>query len=135
MVSEDLLKPPVNVLRVSLHPAGLAPHIANLSGWRLHLISQVRRQLRITRDAGLEALLKELNTYPMPTSAQAAGQESIPADGIAIPLRLTTPGGILSFISTVTVFGTPIEITLSELTMEAFYPADEFPKAALSGQS
>jgi transcriptional regulator with XRE-family HTH domain len=132
MVAEDLLKPPVNVLRVSLHPAGLAPYIANLSGWRHHLISQLRRQFRITRDAALDALLKELNTYPAPPSAEAGAQEGIPADGIAIPLRLTMPSGILSFISTVTVFGTPLEITLSELTMEAFYPADEFTKAALS---
>ena len=65
-VSKDLLKPPVNVLRVSLHPDGLAPYIANISEWRLHLISQLRRQLRITRDAALETLLKELNTYPLP---------------------------------------------------------------------
>src|SRR5581483_7040008 len=122
VVGADLLKPPVNVLRVSLHPAGLAPHIANLAAWRLHLISQARRQFRITRDAALECLLKELETYPAPASAEAAGQESIPMDGIAIPLRLRTPGGILSFISTVTVFGTPLEITLSELTVEAFLP-------------
>jgi transcriptional regulator with XRE-family HTH domain len=134
MVREDLLNPPVNVLRVSLHPAGLAPHIANLAGWRHHLISQLRRQFRITRDAALDALLKELNTYPAPASGDTGAHENFPADGVAIPLRLTTPSGILSFISTVTVFGTPLEITLSELTMEAFYPADEFTKAALSGQ-
>lgn len=133
MVSKDLLAPPINVLRISLHPEGLAPHIANLAGWRHHLLGQLRRQLRITRDAAFEALLKELNTYPVPASAEAGVQDGIPVDGIAIPLRLTTPNGILSFISTVTVFGTPLEITLSELTMEAFYPADEFTKAAVSG--
>jgi hypothetical protein len=97
-------------------------------------MNQVRRQFRITRDAALKGLLKELETYPAPASAEEAGQESIAMDGIAIPLRLRTPGGILSFISTVTVFGTPLEITLSELTMETFYPADEFTRAALSDQ-
>ena len=133
-VSEHLLQPPVNVLRVSLHPDGLAPYIANLSQWRAHLLSQLRRQLRITRDAALETLLKELNAYPSPPSDDSGGEESIPVDAIAIPLRLRTPSGTLSFISTVTVFGTALEVTLSELTMEAFYPADEFTKAALSEQ-
>ena len=132
-VREDLLKPPVNVLRVSLHPAGLAPYIVNIAEWRLHLINQLRRQLRITRDAALSTLLKELETYPFPSSNDATGAESIAPDAIAIPVRLRTPSGILSFISTVTVFGTALEITLSELTMEAFYPADEFTKTALSG--
>ena len=132
-VREDLLQPSVNVLRVTLHPAGLAPCIVNIAEWRLHLINQLRRQLRITRDAVLNTLLKELETYPFPSSDDSAGAESIAPDAIAIPLRLRTPSGTLSFVSTVTVFGTALEITLSELTMEAFYPADEFTKTALSG--
>ena len=132
VVSEDLLKPPVNLLRVSLHPAGLAPHIINLAEWQCHLMNQLRRQWRITRDAALDALLKELSVYPSAASGESLRQESTPADGIAIPLRLMTPRGTLSLLSAVTVFGTAMEITLSELTLEAFYPADEFTRAALS---
>jgi transcriptional regulator with XRE-family HTH domain len=132
--SEDLLKAPVNILRVSLHPAGLAPYIANIREWRLHLLNRLRRQLRITRDAALDTLLKELNGYPLPESDDSEDEEIIPADAIAIPLRLKTPNGTLSFLSTVTIFGTPLEVTLSELTMEVFYPADEFTKATLSAR-
>jgi hypothetical protein len=121
---------------VSLYPNGLAPHIANLGEWRHHLLNQLRRQLRITQDPALDALLRELNEYPLPElrAWDREEKENISADAIAIPLRLKTPNGTLSFLSTVTVFGTPLEITLSELTMEAFYPADEFTKDALIAQ-
>lgn len=131
MADKDLLEPPVNLLRVTLHPAGLAPHIANFAEWRLHLISQLRRQMHITRDPILDSLLKEADSYPSPLDE--VGSPAIPAETIAIPLRLKTPSGTLSFLSTVTVFGTPLEITLSELTMEAFYPADDFTRAVISG--
>jgi hypothetical protein len=117
-----------------LHPDGLAPYIANLAEWRRHLTNQLRRHLRMTGDSALETLLKELNSYPLPPVDDSGERESIPAEAIAIPLRLRTPGGTLSLISTVTVFGTPLEVTLAELTMEAFYPADEFTKATLSAQ-
>ena len=91
--------------------------------------------MRITRDAALATLLSELNSYPFPSHDDSEARDSIPADAIAIPLRLRTSSGTLSFISTVTVFGTALEVTLSELTMEAFYPADEFTRVALSGRS
>jgi hypothetical protein len=127
-VDPELMKPPVNVLRVSLHPRGLAPLIVNLREWRGHLLERLRRQLRITRDAALDKLLKELTAYPIAAHAAAArplqGPTVTGTEEIAVPLKLRTQRGVLSFLSTVTVFGTPVDITLSELTLEAFYPAD-----------
>jgi transcriptional regulator with XRE-family HTH domain len=123
-VDPQLLQGPVNVMRVSLHPRGLAPLIVNLAEWRAHLMDRLRRQFRITRDPVIDALLKELSGY------QSGGGRQVDAkqgqhEEVAVPLRLRTLGGELSFLSTVTVFGTPVEITLSELSLEAFYPADE----------
>ncbi len=123
-----LLAPPVNVLRLSLHPSGLAPAIANLAEWRRHLLERLRHQIAITADARLTRLLAELEAYPG-GEATGAGDHA----GIAVPLRLVTPAGTLSFISTVTVFGTPVDITLSELAVEAFFPADEATARALRG--
>ncbi len=126
-VDPELLKPPVNVLRLSLHPKGLAPLIVNLAEWRHHLIERTRRQVKLTRDPALEALLKEISGYPAPDEKIG----TLPDDEISIPLRIREPGGVLSFFSTITVFGTPVEITLSEISLEAFYPADDFTTAAL----
>jgi transcriptional regulator with XRE-family HTH domain len=131
-VDPGLLKPPANILRISLHPAGLAPRIVNLTEWRGHLLDRLGRQLRITRDHALHELLQELTGYHSdPARTVTGGPHHAPADEIAIPLRLNTPTGVLSFLSTVTVFGTPVEITLSEFTLEAFYPADSETSAAL----
>ena len=133
-VDPALMKPPVNVLRVSLHPRGLAPLIVNLPEWRAHLLERLRRQIRILRDPALDALARELTAYPG-GAARAASHGAPPTgDNIAVPLRLRTHGGVLSFLSTVTVFGTPVEITLSELSLEAFYPADPETAAALIGR-
>jgi transcriptional regulator with XRE-family HTH domain len=131
-VDSGLLKPPANILRISLHPAGLAPQIVNLAEWRGHLLDRVRRQLRITHDPALHELLKELTAYDSDPARAVTGEpHHLPADEPAIPLRLNTPAGVLSFLSTVTVFGTAAEITLSEFTLEAFYPADAKTSAAL----
>jgi transcriptional regulator with XRE-family HTH domain len=130
-VDPELLKPPVNVLRVSLHPRGLAPLIVNLAEWRAHLLERLRRQIRTTRDPVLEALARELAAYPADSARSAKHAPSTVTDEIAVPLKLRTHGGVLSFLSTVTVFGTPVEITLSELSLEAFYPADPETAAAL----
>jgi transcriptional regulator with XRE-family HTH domain len=121
--SPALLQHPVNVLRLSLHPEGLAPRIVNATQWRAHLFARLRRQIELTADATLSELLTELLTYPL---AGAAGKESsdVSADAVAVPLIMSTPAGVLSFLSTTTVFGTPIDITLSELAVEAFLPAD-----------
>ena len=125
-VDPVLLRPPVNVLRVSLHPRGLAPLIVNLGEWRAHLLERLRRQARMVPDPVTDALLRELQGYP-----GAPGKALAQPDDIAVALRLRTHAGVLSFISTITVFGTPTEITLSELSLEAFYPADDATAAAL----
>jgi transcriptional regulator with XRE-family HTH domain len=130
-VDPDLMKPPVNVLRVSLHPRGLAPLIVNFREWRGHLLDRVRRQLRITRDPRLDTLLQELTAYPAGTRAAEGKPPTAVMEEIAVPLQLRTQRGLLSFLSTVTVFGTAVDITLSELSLEAFYPADTETLAAL----
>jgi hypothetical protein len=128
-VDPDLVKPPLNVVRLSLHPRGLAPLIVNLGEWRNHLIERLRRQHRITCDRAIEALLKEVSAYPggPQRKLEAASQQ----DAVVVPLRLRTHGGVLSFLSTITVFGTAVDISLSELSLEAFYPADEATAVAL----
>lgn len=130
-IDSSLLQPPVNVLRLSLHPAGLAPRIANPVEWRSHLLARLRRQVEVSADAMLTELLRELVSYPLPGDA-APDPGSPPAyAGVVVPLRLVTPGGMLSFLSTTTVFGTPVEITLSELALESFFPADSATADAL----
>lgn len=130
-VSQELLQPPVNVLRLSLHPGGLAPAIVNAAEWRTHLLARLRRQVDLTRDATLVELLRELGSYT-PTSGTSAEPHEAPlGTEVFVPLRLRTPAGVLSFISTTTVFGTAIEVTLSELVIEAFFPADEWTGEAL----
>jgi transcriptional regulator with XRE-family HTH domain len=118
-----LLRPPVNVLRLSLHPAGLASRIVNLAQWRAHVIARLRRQIDVTGDAALMDLLEEIRDYPNPQSAGPPGAED-ESGMIAIPFRLATIDGVLSFFSTTTLFGTPIDITVAELAIEAFLPAD-----------
>lgn len=127
----ELVKSPVNVIRLSLHPRGLAPLIVNLGEWRSHLIERLRRQYRITRDAAIEALMKEVTAYPGVSGKSAEHDPRSDPEAIVVPLKLRTHGGVLSFFSTVTVFGTAVDITLSELSLEAFYPADEATWAAL----
>jgi transcriptional regulator with XRE-family HTH domain len=122
-----LLVPPVNVLRLSLHPEGLAPRIDNLAEWRAHLLARLRRQVEISADPVLAALLEELRRYPAPQVPPPA----VEATSIAVPFRLRTTEGVLSFLSTTTVFGTPIDVTLSELAVEAFLPADAATAEAL----
>jgi transcriptional regulator with XRE-family HTH domain len=128
----QLLQPPVNVLRLSLHPQGLAPRIVNLEQWRHHLFERLRQQVEVTGDAALQALEAELRDLEAPVQAPAdAPRLAGEVLGVAIPLQLRTPAGVLSFLSTVTVFGTPNDVTLQELALETFFPADEATGAAL----
>ena len=129
-----LLQPPVNVLRLSLHERGLAPRIANLPEWRAHLLARLRRQVAETADPVLSALLAELAAYPVPSSDRRPGERLAEPAGIAVPFQLATESGVLSFLSTTMVFGTPRDILLSELAVEAFLPADEATLAALGGR-
>ena len=127
-VSAALLQGDVNVLRLSLHPEGLAPRIANLAEWRAHLLARLQQQIERSGDARLAAPRAELAAYP--THGDDGPHE---AGGIAVPLRLRVDGlaAPLSLISTTTVFGTPVDVTLSELALECFYPADDATRAAL----
>jgi len=120
--SPALLQPPVNVLRLSLHPDGLAPGIVNLAQWKAHVLARLAQQVAASGDAVLAALAEELAGYP-PHEPHDPVQE---AGGVVVPLSVRLPGGaVLSMISTTTVFGTPVDITLSELALETFFPADE----------
>jgi transcriptional regulator with XRE-family HTH domain len=120
---EDLLAPPMNVLRASLHPDGLAPRIRNLRQWRAHLLERLERQARLTQDPALRTLHEELAAYP----AAADGDEDVDAiapNEVVVPLLLDVDGTPLSFFSTVTTFGTAVDITVEELAIESFFPAD-----------
>ncbi len=118
----SLLEGSVNVLRLSLHPQGLAPDIANLREWRDHLLERLHQQITATGDPILRRLLDELTAYPVPESAHKPNRDFA---GIAVPMELRTEIGLLSFISTTTVFGTPVDVTLSELAVESFFPAND----------
>ncbi len=118
-----LLEAPVNVLRLTLHPDGLAGRIHNYAEWRDHLLERLRRQIEISADAFLIKLLEELSAYPAPGGKKQRASGSRAAH-IVVPFRLVFGDVTLSFISTTTVFGTPNDVTLSELAVESFFPAD-----------
>lgn len=132
-IDPTLLQAPVNVLRLSLHPQGLAPKIVNLQQWRNHIFERLRQQIAATADTGLVELLEELQAMPLPD--QTGDPQDVQMEGehigIVVPLKFRTPAGVLSFISTTTIFGTPVDVTLQELAMETFFPADDFTLQAL----
>jgi transcriptional regulator with XRE-family HTH domain len=129
-VAPELLQPPVNVLRVSLHPDGLGPRIVNFGEWRGHILERLKSQVEATADPELRALMDELAGYPPPAKAAPYAVEDY--GGVAVPMQLRTEAlGLLSFFSTTTVFGTPLDITLSELALETFLPADAHTAEAL----
>jgi transcriptional regulator with XRE-family HTH domain len=130
-VAPALLAEPRNALRISLHPDGVAPRIENLAQWRAHVLARVARDVEISADPTLAALLTELRDYPGGEEALDEGAYT----GIAIPIRIRTPAGLLSFFTTTTVFGTAVEVTLAELVLECFYPADEVTVALLNKMS
>jgi transcriptional regulator with XRE-family HTH domain len=123
-VDEALLRPPVNVMRLALHPGGLAPRTVNLAEWRGHLLERLRRQVEASADPVLRALRDELQSYPAPASPRPPRAARDYA-GMIVPFELATSSGVLAFFSTITVFGTPVDVTLSELALECFYPADD----------
>lgn len=131
-VDPALLAPPINVLRASLHPRGMSPRIINLEQWRAHILHRLARQVALTGDPALIGPLEQARGYPAPTDGVPDGDA--PADGgIAVPLRLQVGGQDLSFLSTITTFGTAIEITASELSVESFFPADAATAEFLRG--
>jgi transcriptional regulator with XRE-family HTH domain len=119
-VSPALVTPPVNAMRLSLHPEGLAPRILNLSEWRAYAFRRLRRAINLTADPVLVELLREIQSFP-----EAASPAEPAEDQVIVPFRVRTSVGVLSFFTTIMVFGTPIDVSLSELALESFLPADE----------
>ncbi len=130
-VAPELLRPPANVLRMTLHPAGLAPRMANFGQWRAHVLHRLRQQIESSADPELTSLLYELEAYPVPVGEPAGPRRDLYDAGVVVPLRLRTEWGTLALFSTITIFGTPVDITLAELAIEAFFPADEETAATL----
>ena len=127
-VAQELLEPPINVLRLSLHPEGLAPRILNLHQWRAHLLERLARDALTSGDPALTVLHDELASYP----GGEAGSSLDPAFAdIAVPLRLRHGEIELAFISTRTTFGTAVDVTVAELSIESFFPADPQTAAAM----
>ncbi len=124
-----------NALRIALHPHGLSPRIENYAEWRAHLLHRLRHQIAASGDPDLEALYTELSAYPPPPGQGRGAPTLHAAPAIVVPLRLRgADGATLSFMSTITVFGTPVDVTLSELAIETFFPADAATAAALRGE-
>jgi transcriptional regulator with XRE-family HTH domain len=119
-IAPNMLAPPLNVLRLSFHPRGLAVRTVNLAEWCGHLLERLHRQCETTADPELIKLYDELKTYPIP-----ARSGPLSADTVAIPFKMRFGDETLSFISTTMIFGTPVDITLSELALETFFPADD----------
>ena len=128
----EFLAEPVNVVKFSLHPDGLGSSIFNYAQWRTHILERLDRQLELTGDRYLRDLIAEVRAYPLPPAQPEMADPQLDMAGVLLPLRLRTAAGILSFVSTVTLFGTPHDITLQELAIETFFPADDFTAAELS---
>jgi transcriptional regulator with XRE-family HTH domain len=128
-VAPTLLQPPVNALRVSLHPDGLAKRIVNLAEYSAHLVTRLERQAAMSSDTKLDELREELRSYPGVKDQSAVAVS--PADLLFAPLVLTSRGRELTFFSTLATFGTALDITLSELAIESFFPGDRATADAL----
>ncbi|MGW7460263.1 helix-turn-helix domain-containing protein [Streptomyces sp. NPDC054797] len=120
---EHLLAPPLNAMRLTLHPEGLAPRIHNLTEWRGHLLAQMERQIALARSEPLRALYEEVCAYPV---AERPGdrEPDEPVAYIALPLLIEHDGRLLSFVSSIATFNTPMDVTVAELAIETFLPAD-----------
>ncbi|MER6361422.1 helix-turn-helix domain-containing protein [Kitasatospora sp. NPDC001527] len=125
-IAPHLLDPPLNAMRITLHPEGVAPRIVNLRQWRRHLLERMEQQVGLVRSEPLRALLEEVRAYPEPSgaAAQEAEEDITELFPFALPLRIAHEGRVLSFLSTIATFNTPMDVTVSELAMETFLPAD-----------
>ena len=132
-VAPELLQQP-NALRLALHPQGAAPRIVNLGEWRAHILARLHKQVEVSGDAQLAALMEELREYPHPGTDTAPHTDLA---GVIVPLQLRAGARVLKLLSTTTVFGTPVDVTLAELALETFFPADEetaeFLRASAAG--
>ncbi|MFN0161311.1 MAG: helix-turn-helix domain-containing protein [Burkholderiales bacterium] len=123
-IAPDMLAAPLNVLRLSLHPQGLASNIVNYADWRSHLMARLTRDIDLTGDPVIIDLKAELMRYPVPEHARLQKAAALPSTLMVVPLVFDFGGTVLSFLSTITVFGTPVDVTLSEIAIETFFPAD-----------
>jgi hypothetical protein len=130
-VAPELLEAPVNVLRVALHPDGLAQRVANFDEYSAHLVGRLRREVDRTGDAELAALLAEVQGHPGVSLDLADLEADAASREVVLPVILDDRGERLSFFSTISTFGTAIDITLADLAVEAFFPADDATSAAL----
>ncbi|MFJ4965164.1 helix-turn-helix domain-containing protein [Streptomyces sp. NPDC088729] len=132
-VSPELLAPPLNAMRVTLHPDGLAPRIVNLDQWRADLLAQMERQIALVRSPELRALYDEVAAYPVPRRAGGgpAGADRERAAPFALPMVIEHRGRVLSFLSSIATFNTPMDVTVAELAIETFLPADRETAAHL----
>ncbi|MEV7288889.1 helix-turn-helix transcriptional regulator [Streptomyces sp. NPDC093252] len=121
---EHLLTPPVNAVRITLHPEGLAPRIRNLAEWRGHLLHQMRGQIALRRSPELRKLYEEVAAYPVPDAPAYHPEERAPVPYIALPMVLEHAGHTLSFVSSISTFNTPMDVTVAELAIETLLPAD-----------
>jgi len=120
----DLLREPINAIRLVLHPLGMGPRIVNFVEWRAHTVKVLRQQIETRPDPVIQSLLAEVMNYPAPPGKVALATSDGP-QRYATPLQIATPLGTVSFLSTTTIFGTPTDVTLSELALEMLFPADE----------
>ncbi|HEX2205040.1 MAG TPA: helix-turn-helix transcriptional regulator [Longimicrobium sp.] len=137
-LAPEVAEAPLNVLRASLHPRGLAPRIVNLAQWRAHVLERLRRDVELSGDPVLAELLEELRGYPAPEDKRRSNDGVSDGKGrmpVLVPLRLRTDAGVLSFVSTTTVFGTAVDVTVAELAVESFLPADAATAVALRRMS
>lgn len=122
--SPDLLREPINAIRLVLHPLGMGPRIVNFVEWRAHTVTVLRQQIETGPDPVIQSLLAEVMNYPAPPGKVALATSDGP-QRYATPLQIATALGTVSFLSTTTIFGTPTDVTLSELALEMLFPADE----------
>jgi MmyB-like transcription regulator ligand binding domain len=130
-VPEELVAPPANAMRITLHPDGLAPRILNFREWSDHLLTRLHRQALFSQDLALASLERELLAYP---GVEPPSDVTEPAEMLFVPLRLRLLSGtVLSLFSTLATFGTALDVTLEELSIESFFPADEATESYLRG--
>lgn len=131
-VDPALLGPPMNVYRLCLHPDGLAARTNNFTDWAAYLLQQLRRSITLTGDAALQSILDEVLTYPnvarIAPLAEIAAWDEPP---LLVPFRFETPLGEVSLFTTITTFGTPLDVTIDEIAVELFFPADDASDALL----
>ncbi|MER6119095.1 helix-turn-helix transcriptional regulator [Streptomyces sp. NPDC001743] len=132
-VAEHLLTPPLNAMRLTLHPEGLAPRIRNLREWRADLLAQMERQIALVRSAELRALYEEVAGYPVPAEARGDADRAAPSSSVpfALPLVIEHGGQLLSFVASIATFNTPMDVTVAELAIETLLPADAATAAYL----